>query len=89
MDRSDVEMKKGLVQGGGPDGDSICGGLALSSRSFSKPAADPERPSDSRKKWAVAISDVVTAARTDSTGRIRRGNLDAMIRKARNWGDSE
>ena len=58
MDRSDVEMKKGLVQGGGPDGDSVCGGLALSSRSFSKPAADPEdlQTPENSGLWRLAIS---------------------------------
>ena len=72
MDRSDVEMKKGLVQGGVPNGDSQCNGLVPQ---FQQPAADAERPSDSREKWAAAISEILTEVPADSSGRIRGGNL--------------
>jgi hypothetical protein len=31
-----------------------CNNVVVLSRSFSKPAADAERPSDSREKWAAS-----------------------------------
>lgn len=71
MDRSDVEMKKGLVQGGVPT-EVQCGGLVPQ---FQQPAADAERPSDSREKWVAAISEILTVVPADSSGRIRGGNL--------------
>ena len=86
MDRSDVEMKKGLVQGGGPDGDSMWWSCPAVS------AAQPQVPKDLQtpgKSGLAAISDIVTDVPADSTGRIRRGNLEIMLGKARNWACSE